>query len=206
MPKIAANATAAPTTCGGGPPWMPVLWTAVWPLPRASSQRLTGTVRTKATTSANERLPQNSSVSRPACIAPGTMSMISVVDDLHRRDRERVRGQRDRDHGGEREARLQQRQAGQRVAEEEGEGDGQDDRREVREPERRADRHPGDLADRAAGEAVQRGADGDAGQGACPRWASRGGGRVLRVLPRRAPIPAGGMGVATLADTPPWGI
>ena len=89
-----------------------------------------------------------------------------VVDDLHDRDREGVGGERDRDHGPEREPRPQQRQAGQRVAEEEGERDRERDRPQVAEPERGADRHPGDLADRTAGEAVEGGADGDAGEGA----------------------------------------
>ncbi len=78
-PKTAAAITAAPTSLVGGPPWMPVLWTAVWPLPRASSQRFTGTVRTNATASAKARLPQKSSVSRPASIAPGmTTRMIAL--------------------------------------------------------------------------------------------------------------------------------
>jgi hypothetical protein len=51
----------------------------------------------------------------------------------------------------QRQAGAQQGQAGQAVAEEEGERDREDERAEVREAERGPDRHPGDLADRAAG-------------------------------------------------------
>ena len=78
VPKIAATASTVPTTRGGGPPWMPVSCTAVWPLPRAISHRFTGTVSTKATASANESAPQNSRSERCASIAPGTVSMIRL--------------------------------------------------------------------------------------------------------------------------------
>ena len=36
-----------------------VWWTTAWPLPRASSQRLTGNANTPAMSSATARLPQN---------------------------------------------------------------------------------------------------------------------------------------------------
>ena len=129
----------APTSLGEGPPWMPVSWTATWPLPRAISQRLTGIATTPAITRATARLPQKSVLVRPASIAPGIASRISVVDDLHGRDAERVRGERDRDHRAEREPRAQQGQAGQRVAEEERQADGERDRARLREAERGAD-------------------------------------------------------------------
>src|SRR5215210_445218 len=70
-PKRKATAVTTPTILGSGTPWMPVSWTAVWPFPRPISQRLTGTVRTKAIARANARLPQNRSVSSPASMAPG---------------------------------------------------------------------------------------------------------------------------------------
>ena len=91
-----------------------------------------------------------------------------VVDDLHGGDAERVGGERDRDHGAEGEARPEQRQAGQPIAEDEGEGDREQDGAEVREARGGADRHAGDLADRAAGQAVQGGGDRDPGEGARP--------------------------------------
>ena len=75
---MAAAATAAPTSFVGGPPWMPVSWTAVCPLPRAIKARLTGTVRTKAAARANERAPQKRSEPSPASIAPGTTTMIRL--------------------------------------------------------------------------------------------------------------------------------
>ena len=42
IPKTPASTAITPTTVGSGPPWMPVSCTAVWPLPRWSSQRFTG--------------------------------------------------------------------------------------------------------------------------------------------------------------------
>ena len=57
---------------------MPVSCTTAWPLPRAISQRLTGTATTPAIASANARLPQNSRSPRPASIAPGTSSTIAL--------------------------------------------------------------------------------------------------------------------------------
>ena len=42
------------------------------------SQRLTGTATAPATTSANDRLPQKSTLSSPASIAPGTASMMPL--------------------------------------------------------------------------------------------------------------------------------
>ena len=71
VPNTNATATIAPTMRGSGPPWMPVRCTAAWPFPRAISQRLTGTATTKATDSANDSEPQNSSAPRPDSIAPG---------------------------------------------------------------------------------------------------------------------------------------
>ena len=143
---------------------MPVSWTTAWPLPRPISQRLTGTAKAPATTREKERLPQKSSESRPGLHRPGDRDHDRVVDDLHRRDAERVGGEGDRDHRRQRQSGAQQRQAGQGVAEEEGEADGEGDGPQVGEAERGPDRHPGDLADRAAGEAVQGGADGDGGE------------------------------------------
>ena len=94
-------------------------------------------------------------------MAPGTattiaLSTISITPML-----KRVGRQRDRHDGRQREAGAQQRQARERVAEEEGEGDREGHRPPLREPQRGADHHAGDLADGAAGEAVQRGAEGD---------------------------------------------
>ena len=85
-----------------------------------------------------------------------------VVDDLHRRDAQRVRRESDGDDGAQRQARPKQRQGRQAVTEQERQRDGQRDGGEVRETQRGADRHAGDFADRAAGQAVQGGRDGDA--------------------------------------------
>ena len=68
----------AATTGIGGPPWMPVSWTTAWPLPRAISQRLSGTVTMPATDSANARLPQNRMLSSPSSMAPGISTMIAL--------------------------------------------------------------------------------------------------------------------------------
>jgi hypothetical protein len=61
--------------------------------------------------------------------------------------------------GGESKAGAQQRQARERVAEQERQCDGQPNGAPVREPDRRPDDHPEDLADGAPGEAVQRRAE-----------------------------------------------
>jgi hypothetical protein len=82
-----------------------------------------------------------------------------VVDDLHRRDARRVRGERDRRDSRQREARAQQRQAGQAASEQERQPDGEADRGEIAQAQRRADQHAEDLADGAAREAVQGRAD-----------------------------------------------
>ena len=75
----------------------------------------------------------------------------------------------------ERHAGAQQRQARERVAEEEGERDGERDRLQVGPAERGADDHAEHLADGAAGEAVHGGAEGEPVErlpgGACVRAA-----------------------------------
>ena len=134
---------------------MPVSCTAQWPLPRASSQRLTGTVSAPATASAKARLPQKSSESRPASIAPGiartiALSMISIVVMLSVSEANATPATRRSGSPG-----AQQRQARESVAEDEGEHDREHDRAPVREARRGPDGHPGDLADRTAREAVQ---------------------------------------------------
>ena len=68
----------APTSRGDGPPWMPVSCTTAWPLPRAISQRLTGSAKAPAITSATERLPQNRTSPSPASIAPGMINRIAL--------------------------------------------------------------------------------------------------------------------------------
>ena len=78
LPKIAIATTTTATSFTGGPPWIPVSWTAVWPLPRAISQRLTGTVRTNAMKRANASEPQKSRSESPASIAPGMTSRIAL--------------------------------------------------------------------------------------------------------------------------------
>jgi hypothetical protein len=85
----------------------------------------------------------------------------AVVDELHDRDAERVRRERDRHDRPQRQAGPQQRQARQAVAEQERQADREGDRPQLGEPERGADDHAQDLADGAAGQAVQRGAERD---------------------------------------------
>jgi len=86
-------------------------------------------------------------------------------------------GQCDRNNDAQREAGSQQRQAGERVAEQECQRYSKDDRPQVREAERGADNHARDFADGAAGQAMQRCAEGDAVQ----RCAGCRHGRVLGV-------------------------
>ena len=154
----------APTTGIGGPPWMPVSCTTAWPLPRAISQRLSRHGHdARHREREREAAPEQQAVE---ALVHGARDQQHdrVVDDLHHGDAERVRGERDRHDGREREAGAQQRQAGEQVAEEERERDRQRDRRPVAPAQRGADDHAQDLADRAAGQAVQGGGDGDAGE------------------------------------------
>jgi hypothetical protein len=81
-----------------------------------------------------------------------------VVDDLHREDRDGVRGQDEPQRCTEGQAAAQQGQAREGVAEEEGQGDRQGDRLPVAETGGGADHEAEDLADRTAGEAVEGGA------------------------------------------------
>ena len=78
MPNTAATTAMAPTSFGDGPPWMPVSWTTAWPLPRAISQRFTGSANRPATTSATDRAPQKSRSPRPASMAPGIVSTMAL--------------------------------------------------------------------------------------------------------------------------------
>ena len=71
-------------------------WITAWPLPRAISRRLTGYAAPPAITSATARLPQKSGSVSPASSAPGISEHDQRVDDLHRRDRERVGRERER--------------------------------------------------------------------------------------------------------------
>jgi hypothetical protein len=64
-------------------------------------------------------------------------------------------GQRDRHHRAQREAGPQERDRRQDVAEDEGQADGQRDRRDVAPAERRGDDQADGLAEDAAGHAVQ---------------------------------------------------
>src|SRR5215208_5284346 len=119
------------------------------------SQRLTGKAATKATARENARLPQKRGLVSPASIAPGmrtiirlsTISMIVI---------ESVSEERQRQHRRQCQPRPQQWEHRQRVAEEEREHNGQDDRRYVAPPQRGPDHHPQNLADRTSRETVRR--------------------------------------------------
>jgi hypothetical protein len=65
-------------------------WTTAWPRPRPITQRLTGRVTTKATARAPARASRNSALLMPASHRAGHRQHDRVVDDLHRRDGERV--------------------------------------------------------------------------------------------------------------------
>jgi hypothetical protein len=78
-----------------------------------------------------------------------------VVDDLHDRDRQGVGGERDTDRPAKRYASTEERRQRQPVAEEEGEPDGQSDRRDRLPSECACDHEAEDLADGAPREAVQ---------------------------------------------------
>ena len=67
-----------PTTRGDGPPWMPVSCTTACPFPRAISQRLTGSAKNPAITSATASDPQNSRSPSPAWSAPGMATTIRL--------------------------------------------------------------------------------------------------------------------------------
>ena len=76
------------------PAWPWNSCTTACPRPRAISHRLTGTVTTNAITRLTEAPPEQPRPGRRRC-APGTSEDEGVVDDLHGRDRDRVRRQRD---------------------------------------------------------------------------------------------------------------
>jgi hypothetical protein len=82
-----------------------------------------------------------------------------VVDDLHRRDRERVGDERDADRSGEGSPCTEQRNQRQQVAEEEREQDREGNRRRVAPAPPGREHHAEDLSDPAPGEAVVRRAD-----------------------------------------------
>ena len=160
-PKTKAVAATVATAGVGKFGWWPLLWSTAWPLPRVISQRLTGKATAPATTSANDSAPQNRRSPTPACIAPGTLSMIalstiSMTAMLNVSVASAIGTTALSARPG-----AQQRQAGQRVAEQERERDGERDRAPLREPERGPDHHAHDLADRAPCEAVQRRAQSD---------------------------------------------
>ena len=118
VPKTPARAATMATTLTGGPPWIPVSWTATWPLPRAISQRLTGIAEGAGDDEGEGEAAPEEEVAEAGVQRAGDDEDDQVVDDLHRRDAEGVGGERDRDHGRQRQAGPQQREAGQRVAEE----------------------------------------------------------------------------------------
>ena len=77
-PKQEAGGEEQSDEIGSGPPWMPVRWTTAWPLPRAISQRLTGTATTNGDDQREgERAPEEQ-VPRPASIAPGMATTIAL--------------------------------------------------------------------------------------------------------------------------------
>jgi membrane-associated protein len=79
-----------------------------------------------------------------------------VVDDLHRRDRDRVGRESEPKRAPERDAGSDDRPQAQGIAKDEREHDGERDRRQVR-PAKRGRKHQAEhLADRTAGEAVDR--------------------------------------------------
>ena len=104
---------------------------------------------------------------------PGDGQDDRVVDDLHDRDRHGVGGEGEAHRRTDRHAGAQQRPQGQGVSEDEGQHDGQHDRREVMPPELRRDDEAEDLADPATGEAMDGGLE-------CQPIERRGGGGVFQ--------------------------
>ena len=92
----------------------------------------------------------------PRLHGAGDQQHRGVVDDLHDRDRDRVRRQRDGHDGGEAEPGLEEGQRSQAEAEDIGESNGKGDGRQVAPAKRCADEHAQELTDHAAGEAVRR--------------------------------------------------
>ena len=156
-----------------GRPWY---WCATaWPLPRAIIARFTGTVTTNATTSERASEPQNSRSTSPASIAPGTTSEDEVVHDLHDEDRDGVGGERDGHGGTQVHTGAEHRRAGQQVAEEERQHDGQRDARAVRPAPPGGQHHAEHLADGTSGQAVQGRGDGGSPRGVhAPHYTPRG--------------------------------
>ena len=115
-----------------------------------------------------ERAPEQD-VADPGGHRAGDEQHDRVVDDLHDRDAEGVGGEGDRDDGRQRHPGPQQRQAGERVAEEERQRDGERHSAPLGEAQGGPDHHADDLADRAAGEAVQGRAQRDGVQRAARR-------------------------------------
>ena len=123
------------------------------------SARLTRNVGPHATASAIASETPEQQVAEAGVHRARPEEQDGVVDDLHRRDGERVGNERDADGGAERRTRPQQRDQRQRVAEEERERDGQRDRGRVTPTPPGREHQPQHFADPTAREAVVRGAD-----------------------------------------------
>ena len=106
------------------------------PASPAIATGFTGRATPPATTSATDRLPPEADVAHPARWRRDD-EHDRVVHDLHDRDREGVRARCNRYHRGDREAGAQQRQARERIAEDEGKRYGQRNGAPIREAERR---------------------------------------------------------------------
>ena len=123
-------------------------WTTACPLPRAMRARFTGTVTTKATSSASARLPQNSRSASPASMAPGTarttrLSTTSIVRMDTVSAASATGDGPPQGHAG-----PQDRDEGERVAEDEGQHEGERDARGVGPAPPGRERQAEDLTDR----------------------------------------------------------
>ena len=68
----------APTSAAGGPPWIPVSWTATWPLPRPIRKRLTGTANSEGDRQREGEAAPEEQVAEAASSAPGIATMIRL--------------------------------------------------------------------------------------------------------------------------------
>ena len=98
VPKTAATAAIAPTSLIGGSAVDAGLVDRRVTLAACEQPAVDGEGNDARDHERDRQAPQKSTSSRPASIAPGIDEQDRVVDDLHDRDAERVRGQRDRDH------------------------------------------------------------------------------------------------------------
>jgi len=127
------------------------------PAPARDERSVDGKRRQERDREGDGQAPPEQQVCQAGVEGAGPDEDDRVVDDLHDRDRQGVGRERQAQRGRERDPGTYQRDEGERIAEDEGQHDGDGDRRAVAPAEGRRDHETQDLADGAAGEAVEGG-------------------------------------------------